>query len=232
MDDKIKKLSEYIQRSRYTVAITGAGISLSAGGVTYRELARIHFRPGVMRNPEKMYEAFYRSYLDSMFHHEPSLSHKALCEMEQEGKLQGIITTNEDCMHTLAGSKNVAEIQGSYQVNVCTGCDRHYDDYRIWNQGRMPVCEVCGGTILPYQLYSHIGLLDGEVEKARNWISQAELILVIGTNGYFGSAYWENHRRDATVVQINPGRTQFDKIANLNIKEESDAVFAALMEVQ
>ncbi len=229
MDEKIKKLAQYIEESNYTVAVTGAGISIAAGGVTYAQMRRMHMHPGVMRDPDKMYEMFCKTFLDSMFKHEPSIAHKALREMEEKGQLQGIITTNEDCMHTIAGSRNVAEIQGSYQVNVCTGCGKRYEGYQIWNQGKMPVCESCGDTLLPYQLYSRAGLLDDEVKKAQDWISKAELIIVIGTNGYYGSVYWDYRRRDAKIVQINPGRTHFDSVANLNIKEASDPVFEKLM---
>jgi len=62
-----------------------------------------------------------------MFAHEPSYAHKALRSLEIDGLLQGIITTNVDCMHTIAGSENVAEIQGSLQINRCTkqGEPRH-----------------------------------------------------------------------------------------------------------
>ncbi|MCD7743810.1 MAG: hypothetical protein LUI13_00710 [Lachnospiraceae bacterium] len=52
-----------------------------------------------------------------MFANEPSYAHKALRSLEINGLLQGIITTNVDCMHTIAGLENVAEIQGSLQIN-------------------------------------------------------------------------------------------------------------------
>ncbi|MCC8162010.1 MAG: hypothetical protein LIO86_02290 [Lachnospiraceae bacterium] len=40
-----------------------------------------------------------------MHSYKPSYSHYALRDLEAAGKLTGIITTNEDCMHTMAGSK-------------------------------------------------------------------------------------------------------------------------------
>ncbi|MCD8197353.1 MAG: hypothetical protein LUE24_09380 [Lachnospiraceae bacterium] len=49
---------------------------------------------------------------------------------------------NVDCMHTIAGSQNVAEIQGSLQVNCCEKCGRYYDTYEIWRQKELPLCEV------------------------------------------------------------------------------------------
>lgn len=219
--DIIQQFADYIEQADRIVAITGAGISVSGGGITYTQLSRLRFKSG---------SDFLRSYVDAMFHYKPSCSHYALRDLEEERKLIGIITTNEDCMHTIAGSKNVAEIQGGFQINCCKECGRHYDSYEIWNQAELPRCEVCGGEILPWELYSHIGLWEDGVRKARKWISEADMIIVIGTNGYYGSAYWSCRRRDAVIVQINPGHTGFDRIADLNIRENCDDVFKKLKE--
>ncbi|MCD8054204.1 MAG: hypothetical protein LUF00_09185 [Lachnospiraceae bacterium] len=224
--DKIQQLAEYIDRSSSIVATTGAGISVGGGGVTYGQM--IFSRRGRRRGSDE--GSFLPTYLETMFSYQPSFAHYALADLEAEGKLTGIITTNVDCMHTIAGSKNVAEIQGSLQVNCCSGCGRHYDGYEIWKQDELPRCETCGGEILPWPLYSHIGLWEADVRKARNWIAKADLILVIGTRGNFGDVYWEYRRRDAAIVQINPGRTGFDGVADLNIREGSDDVFRKLQE--
>ncbi len=233
MDEKILKLYQALEESNYTVAITGAGISIAAGGVTMNGMMR-DFRGSGMRSgdPDQMYEAFDRAFFGSMFHHGPTFAHKALARLEEMGKLQGIITTNGDCLHTMAGSKNVAEIQGSYQVNVCTGCGEYTYDYNIWNQGHMPTCEKCGGLILPYAQYSHIGLYDPDLKKAQEWISKAELVLIIGATGCYANAYLGYMRRDAKIIQINPGRTYFDSEADLNIKEDAETVFEELMKLE
>ena len=224
-DDKVQKFAEYIDNSRGIVAITGAGISISGGGVSYSQLSRAIHPGGSFES-----ESFLKSYVKAMHHYKPSLSHYALADLEREGKLIGIITTNEDCMHTIAGSQNVAEIQGSFQINRCKDCGRHYDGYEIWNREELPKCDSCGGTILPWELYSHIGLWNDGVRDAQKWISDADLIIVIGTNGYYGGAYWIYRRSDAVIVQINPGHTAFDRVADLNIREECDEVFKELKE--
>ncbi|MCD8190904.1 MAG: hypothetical protein LUD78_11955 [Clostridiales bacterium] len=222
--DKIQQLADYIDRSHSIVATTGAGISVGGGGVTYGQMRFSH--RGGRRGTNA--GSFLPTYLETMFSYQPSFAHYALANLEAEGKLTGIITTNVDCMHTIAGSKNVAEIQGSLQVNCCAKCGRHYDGYEIWKQDELPRCEACGGEILPWPLYSHIGLWDADVRKAREWISKADLILVIGTRGNYGDVYWSNRRRDAAIVQINPGHTGFDSVANLNIREPCDDVFQKL----
>ncbi len=231
MDDQVLQLYNALEESNFTVAITGAGISIAAGGVTY---AGMGARGGLgmlrSRNPDKMYNAYYRIFMGPTFEHGPTEAHKALAKLEEMGKLQGIITTNEDCIHTAAGSKNVAEIQGSFQVNTCDQCGKRVYGYEIWNEGHMPKCPDCGGNLLPYNVYSHIGLLEEDVAKAQEWMRQADLILVIGTSGYYGSAYWNYKKRDAKIIQINPKKTNFDPIAELNIHRDADPVFEELME--
>ncbi len=231
-EEQIKKLYDALEESNFTVAITGAGISIAAGGVSY---AGMGARGGLRmnsRNPDAMYKALYRVFMEPAFEHGPTEAHKALAKLEEMGKLQGIITTNEDCIHTMAGSKNVAEIQGSFQVNTCDKCGKRIYGYEIWNQGHMPKCPDCGGTLLPYNIYSHVGLLQEDVYKAQEWMSQADLVLVIGTSGYFGSVYWDYRKRDVRIIQINPKRTHFDSIAYLNIHEDADPVFVELMKLE
>lgn len=228
--DQIQQLSDYIDNSNRIVATTGAGISVGGGGITYGQMLFSNRGAGLMRSQEDDYNSFLPTYLNNMFSYNPSYSHYALKELESEGKLLGIITTNVDCMHTIAGSKNVAEIQGSLQVNCCNNCGHHYDSYEIWRHEDLPRCELCGGEILPWPLYSHIGLWNADVRKARDWISRADLILAIGTRGNYGDVYWEYRNRNAAVIQINPGRTGFDRVAVLNIRESCDDVFHKLKE--
>ncbi len=231
MDEQVVQLYNAIEESPFTVAVTGAGISLSAGGVTFAGMVPSMRGALMSKNPDKRYQALYKTFLSAAFDHGPTVAHKALARLEEMGKLQGIITTNEDCIHTIAGSKNVAELEGGYQVNTCEDCGYRNFDYTIWNQGHMPTCPECGGTMLPYDLYSHAGLWEPAVYKAQEWIRQAELILIIGTNGYYGSVYWDYRRRDATIIQINPRKTDFDGAADLNIHRDADPVFAELMEM-
>lgn len=222
--DQIEQLAQLIDKSNNIVATTGAGISVAGGGKTYGQMLFSGARPG-MKSKD-----FLPAYVANMFHYNPSFSHYALKELEEEGKLLGIITTNVDCMHTIAGSKNVAEIQGSLQINCCPKCKCHYDGYEIWNEDKLPVCEKCGENILPWPLYSNIGLWDEGVSNAREWISKADLILAIGTRGNYGGVYWNYRNRNAKIVQINPGHTGFDGVADLNIRRNCDDVFKALKE--
>ncbi len=233
MDEKIEELYEALEKSHYTLAITGAGISIAAGGTTYSGMgSRGGGRAMLSGNPDQMYKAYWDSFLESMFEHGPTYAHKALARLEKMGKMQGIITTNVDCMHTMGGSENVAEIQGSFQVNVCTGCGKVTEGYEIWNHGKMPSCPYCGKMLLPYNMYSHAGILEPELKKAQDWMRHAELVLVIGATGCYTHLYWNYMKRGTKVIQINPGRTQFDRLSDFTVREGSDPAFEELMKLE
>ncbi len=238
MDVQTEELKQDLDNSENIVAVTGAGISVASGGMTFD-----HSHPGDMQDlmvlgseevlvndPDRYYRALDQAFLHSMFAVGPSLAHRALARMEEMGKLTGIITTNVDCLHTIAGSENVAEIQGSLQVNRCVNCGCHYDDYEIWDHGQVPVCSKCGGKIWPFPFYSHVGLYREAVSKARKMIRHADLILIIGASGNYEDAYWPFRNRKAKIIQINPGRTWFDEQAVLNIRQDADSVFRMLKE--
>ena len=233
MNEKVALLQKLIDTSRYTVAITGAGISVASGimafaGMNFPVVMQMTSVTVLKSTPEHYYKMARKAFLGPMFENGPTVAHQKLAQLEQQGKLQGIITTNIDCLHTLAGSKNVAEIQGSFSVNKCLKCGQHYDDVQIWNHGKCPRCESCGGVVGAFPVYEHIGLLDSEVLKARSWVAQAELILIIGAEGSYGGVYYPYIKHNAKIVQINPKSTQFDDITVLNIHKSADEVFSFL----
>lgn len=233
MEEQILQLQKFINGSRYTVAITGAGISMSAG---IMDFAHMNFplvlqmsSSAVLKSaPNHYYNTARKAFLNAMFENGPSIAHRKLAEYERRGLLQGVITTNIDCLHTLAGSRNVAEIQGSFGFNKCLKCGQEYNDVQIWNQGKAPRCEKCGGVVGAFPVYKHIGLVEDEVRKARSFAAQAELVIIIGAQGSYGGVYYPYIRSGAKIVQINPKATQFDDVAVLNIRKGADEVFPLL----
>ncbi len=238
MDADIEKLKAAVKKSSSIVAVTGAGISVGSGGMTFsassgsemEEMTAVGSEEILRNDPERYYRALDKFFLHSMFQCGPSRAHLALARLEDMGKMGGIITTNVDCLHTLAGSKKVAEIQGSLKINICADCGAHYDDVFIWSHGKVPECTRCGGKIWAFPFYSHIGLYDEDVKKARDMIKKADLILIIGAEGNYGGVYWPYRNRKAKIIQINPGKTYFDKEADLNIRKGADEALSWILE--
>ena len=230
MDTNTAKLQEWIHASKYTVAITGAGISTVAGIPDMKHLnlpstLQMMSETLLKATPNHYYKGVYKGFLKAMYDNGPTITHQKLLEMEARSLLHGIITTNLDCLHSLAGSQNVAEIQGSFAVNICLGCGKEYSDPFLWSHGSCPKCQMCGGALSIYPVHSHVGLLNCDVQKAREWISKAELVIIIGSNGPYSGVYYDYVKPSAKIVQINPKHTAFDSVAILNIQKSTDEVF-------
>ena len=232
MNNQIEELKKLIEESNYTVVITGAGVSMASG---IGDVEHWHL-PTIMQMsseiilkiaPKRYYKAIWKSFLEPIFNNGASITHKKLAELEEKNKIQGIITTNIDHLHSIAGTKNVAEIQGSFAVNKCLKCGKEYNDINVWNNGKVPICD-CGGKICAFPIYAHVGQLRTEAEKARKWVEKAELIIVIGSNGSYYWSYGNHINSNAKIIQINPKHTYFDSKSILNIKRESDDVFKLL----
>ncbi len=233
MKSEYKQLKDYIDSSNKTVAVTGAGISYLYGmrrlkqSVGMMNARRVFSADYVSKNPEKFYEIMKDAFLDATFVKGPSAVHRQLAELERQGKLYGVVTQNMDCLHTIAGSKNVAEFQGSFGDNICIGCKTRYNDYNIWSRGHMPRCEKCGSPIMPANFAC--GNTGEAMKKAVDMISEADLVIVIGTTGFRSDEYLSKMKKGTKLVQINPSATDFDGIADLNIRADAAEVLDAVL---
>ncbi len=239
MNPEYSQLQIYIEQSKKTVAVTGAGISYLYGmrrlkqSVGRMNAGRIFSSAYVRKNPEKFYAVMKDAFLDATFVKGPSAVHKQLAQLEQQGKLYGIVTQNLDCLHTIAGSEHVVEFQGSFRDNVCIDCGERCYDYRVWNQGRMPRCEKCGAPLMPTGFCMDAAVRDSvsreNMKKAADMTSEADLVIVIGTTGFRSGEYLSRMQPGTKLAQVNPSATEFDAIASLNIHAGAAEVFDAVL---
>lgn len=232
VDEQVAQLRQLLANSRHTVVITGAGISMPVGildmeHMNVLQVAQTAMEALVRLHPEHSYRLLRKSFLNAIFQTGPSLAHRKIAELEQLGLVHGVITTNIDHLHTLAGSQNVAEIQGSYAINRCLSCQMHDDGIEIWNRGKAPRCRVCDGIVVSFPVYSHVGVHTPDYNRAGSWVAQADLVIAVGSKGMYGG-YLSRLNPQATVVTINPKATQFDGSASLVIRAHADDIFAQL----
>ncbi len=234
MDASVKKLQEYMEKSNYTVAVTGAGISYMYGMRRFKQVAgegtwMKKVTPKYIKaHPDEVYALFKDAFLDAIFKKGPGRVHKQLASLEKMGKLQGIVTQNLDYLHELAGSGNVVAFMGSFADNICLDCGAYYHDINIWNHGSMPVCPECGGYLVPmyFERFGH-RFEAGESRpnehmlKAQDMIAKAELLIIIATTGFHSDEYLSKLRPSTLIAQINPSSTIFDRMADVNIKMDA-----------
>lgn len=190
-----KALAKAIADARRIVALTGAGISTSAGIPDFRGPNGI-YRTLKVRDPEGIFDIrrfmadpsefyrFHRGLLEIMEKAEPTKAHRFLAELEKarKDKTVTIITQNVDGLHQRAGSENVIEIHGGIAKNFCTICGRGFSLKELKDlmaTQDVPRCG-CSGVIKPDIVFFGEAVKDLDVcfEEA----SRCDLMLVIGSS--------------------------------------------------
>ena len=175
-----------------------------------------------MRHTEMFFDYYKKNliYPDA----EPNKAHRALAELEQAGRLTGIVTQNIDGLHQKAGSRKVYELHGSVMRNSCMDCGEHYDLDYIMNEDNcengVPICSKCHGIVKPDVVLYEEQLDEAVITGAVNAISSADTLIVGGTSlVVYPAAGLINYFRGKDIVLINKSQTGYDDRATLVIND-------------
>jgi len=245
MDEKIKRLAEIIDESSNIVFFGGAGVSTESGIPDFRSANGIYnLDLGREVSPEEMIshtfymrhtEDFYEFYKDKLIYPdvEPNDCHKALAELEQEGKVKAIVTQNIDGLHQKAGSKVVWELHGSVLRNYCESCHAFYGVDKILESAGVPKCDKCGGRIKPDVVLYEEGLDSDVIDGAVQAIAASDTLIIGGTTLIvYPAAGLIHYFRGKNLVLINMSETSADSNADLVIHERIGEVFRQVMEAR
>jgi len=237
----IRDAAEAVRLSKYTVAFTGAGISVESGVPPFRGEHGIWSQ----YNPETLELNFFLSnpgdswaVIRELFYHffgnaRANDAHLALARMESKGLLQGIITQNIDNLHQQAGSREVYEFHGNSQKLLCLGCGRHYIPSEIDFNDLPPYCN-CGGLIKPDFIFFGEGIPVDAYQKSVTAAGKAEVVLVIGSTGEVMPAAQMPYlasQRGAKIIEINPEPSKFThSITDIHIRGKAGEVMTLLYE--
>ena len=217
-EQKIKRLKEMIDDSKYIVFFGGAGVSTESGVPDFRSKDGLYNQHDVkfekyhpeyllshscLVNEPKVYYEFHRQKMDTR-KIEPNFAHKYLAELEKKGKLKAVVTQNIDGLHQKAGSKEVYEIHGSALRNYCMHCGKTYPvDYVFDSIEPIPHCE-CGGVIRPDITLYEESLPEVAVRKSVNAIANADMLIIGGTSlTVYPAASYINYFEGKYLVIIN-----------------------------
>lgn len=237
MED-ILKAKEFLENARYAVFFGGAGVSTDSGIPDFRssggvydadESKEYYLSNACLRNDP---EAFFRFYRENMLYPDalPNDTHLALARLEQEGKLQAVITQNIDGLHQKAGSKKVIELHGTTARYYCSRCGKLYDPSCVEGGQDILRCEKCGGIVRPdVTLYGESlssAFYDGEEE-----IAKADVLIVGGTSlTVQPAASLVGQFQGDHLIIINRTPTPYDGLADMVIRQGLSEVFRKLAE--
>ena len=238
MEEKIKQLKNMINESSHIVFFGGAGVSTESGIPDFRSKDGIYnmkykYPPEEIlsqsfffSHTQEFYE-FYKDKLNSL-KYEPNITHKRLAELENEGKLDAVITQNIDSLHQKAGSKVVYELHGTIMKNYCVSCKKEYDAKYVFESSGIPRC-TCGAVIKPNVVLYGENLDKGVMALSALAISNADMLIVAGTSlNVYPAAGFINYYKGNKLVIINRDATDYDSKANLVINASLGDVFSKI----
>ena len=236
--DKLEILKQWINESKNIVFFCGAGVSTESGIPDFRSVdglysQKFEYPPETIISHsfyERKPEYFFRFYREKMLPlgFEPNITHKALAQWEEEGKLAAVVTQNIDGLHQKAGSKRVYELHGSVLRNYCTRCGKFYPAEFVRDCTGVPKCS-CGGTVNPDVVLYEESLNQDTIEKSVSAISRADLLIVAGTSlTVYPAAGLIRYYRGNRLVLINRDATPYDDYADLVFHERLGKIFAQL----
>ena len=242
MKPEIEQFKKIIDESNNIVFFVGAGVSTESGIPDFRSANGIYNMDlGREVSPEEMIshtfyvrhtKDFYDFYKDKLIYKDaqPNACHKALAELEKQGKVKAVVTQNIDGLHQLAGSKTVFELHGSVLRNYCERCHAFYGVDKVLESEGVPYCDKCGGRIKPDVVLYEEGLDEDVINGAVNAISRADTLIVGGTTLIvYPAAGLIRYFRGKNLVLINMTATSADNSADLVIRDKIGEVFTQVM---
>ena len=236
MEEAIRKLKELVDGSDNIVFFGGAGVSTESGIPDFRSVdglyhQKFRYPPETMLS-HSFYVAhkaeFYDFYRAKMLapDAQPNAAHRKLAQWEAQGKLKAVITQNIDGLHQKAGSREVLELHGSVLRNYCERCGRFYGLETILHSTGVPKCD-CGGDIKPDVVLYEEGLDEAVMDKALDYIRNADMLIIGGTSlVVYPAAGLVRYYRGHTLGVINKGAVGADLGAELVIDEPIGQVFS------
>jgi NAD-dependent deacetylase len=233
----IESIRGWLQTARRIVALTGAGISTESGIPDFRgpqglwttnpkaeRLSNIHY---YMSDPEVRRLAWQSRLEHPAFRAEPNAGHRALVDLESQGRLHALVTQNIDGLHQRAGSTpdKVIEVHGTVHDVMCMQCGWRGPMRETLERVRAgeedPPCRGCGGILKSATVSFGQPLVPAVIDRAMRAASEADLLIAIGTSLQvypIAGAVPIAKRGGATLVIVNAEPTPFDDQADAVVR--------------
>jgi len=237
-----QRFSEMLLKSRYAVALTGAGMSVESGIPDFRSKdglwsrynpAEYAYIDAFQLNPGKVWKMLVE--MDALFTGaRPNAAHLALGELEKLGIIRSVVTQNIDSLHQRAGSMNVVEFHGHFRSLHCSECSKLYGRGEISLDEVPPLCS-CGGVLRPDIVFFGEGIPHDAYSRAVEEAEKCDLMLVVGTSASVAPA---SHlpriakRRGARLLEINPISSELSgSLTDLHIMEPAGMALSNVLTI-
>lgn len=240
MEILIEEAAKFIKNSKFTMAFTGAGISVESGIPPFRGKYGLwnRYNPKVLdlgfylENPTNCWKYIREIFYDFFADAKPNDAHLVLAEMEKNELLQAIVTQNIDNLHQEAGSKTVHEFHGNSKKLKCLKCGKIFHAKDIDFENIPPKCDEDGEVLKPDFIFFGEGIPRLAYENSFADAEKAEVCIIIGSTGEVTPASFVPRtakQSGATIIEVNPQESMFTNyITDIHLKGNASEVMNAL----
>jgi NAD-dependent SIR2 family protein deacetylase len=221
------RLVEFVERHARLFVLTGAGCSTESGIPDYRDADG-----GWKRSAPVLFQAFIgeaairrRYWARSLVGWRrlraarPNDAHGALAILQQQQRVECLVTQNVDRLHQLAGSADAIDLHGRIDLVRCMSCqvrlpreDLQAELLRLnpawagldalaapdgdadlealdFSSFQIPPCSLCGGVLKPDVVFFGESVPQDRVQMSMLHLRQADAMLVVGSSLMVYSGY-------------------------------------------
>jgi NAD-dependent deacetylase len=218
------------------VVLSGAGMSAESGISTFRDSGGLWEKYDVMeiahisswyKNRELMLE-FYNQRREELALATPNAGHKIIAEWEIDFDVT-VITQNVDNLHERAGSSHVLHLHGEL-TKACSSQDKGHVIDIGYNKIQIGDKAADGSQLRPFIVW--FGEAVPEIERAAHIVSQADVIVVVGTSMqvYPAAGLINCVRKGTPVYLIDPAEVRAPD--NVEVIKKTATVGLALLKAE
>jgi NAD-dependent deacetylase len=240
MELLLKESAEIIKQSKYTIAFTGAGISVESGIPPFRGEHGLwnKYNPEVLdlsyylEHASECWEYIREIFYDFFADAHPNKAHLVLAEMESKDYLKSVITQNIDNLHFEAGNRVVHEFHGNSKKFKCLKCGNIYDASEVDFNNIPPRCKDDGEILKPDFIFFGEGIPPKAYSNSFADAEKAEVCIIIGSTGEVTPASFiprTAKQANATIIEINPEESSFtNSITDIHLKGKASEIMTKL----
>ena len=241
-------LPDWLTGARRICVLTGAGISTDSGIPDYRgpnglwtrdpDAEKLVTLSYYLTDPDIRSRAWLMRRDLQAGDVAPNAGHRALADLERQGRLLALVTQNVDGLHQAAGSSpdRVLEIHGTVHEVECLSCHdrtsmRSALD-RVDAGEPDPACLVCGGILKSATVSFGQELDERVLAAAATAAADCDVFLAVGTSLQVWPVAGLTEiaaAHGARVVIVNAEPTPYDDLADLVVREPIGTALPGLL---
>ena len=240
--ENLDLLKDILVKAKKIVFFGGAGVSTASGIPDFRSKDGIYRKKSYSKDANESLlthrsykenkEEFLTKYRNSLKASPkfPNPAHLALKELEDQGKLLGIITQNVDGLHQKAGSANIIELHGNHSRQHCEDCGKKYDQNWYLQEEGIRYCEDCGGIVRPEMVLFGERVDQRLINQAIELVEQAEVFIIGGSalKVYPATGLLRHYHGDK-MIYINEEENSKDKRMDYIVRGDISKILPELV---